>query len=106
MSYISTLRVQIKPGTAPAIEQLLQERLVPVRQELLTRGDVLAMMVIRAEEPADTYELITHWASKEAHDRNENSPAEQAALAAAAAYIAAAPAELAGSPIVELEERR
>jgi quinol monooxygenase YgiN len=102
MSYISTLRFQIKQGTAPDIERLIQERLVPVRQELLTRGDVLSMLVIRAEEPANMYEVITHWASKEAHDRNENSPAEQAGLAAAAAYMAAAPVELAGSLIVEL----
>ncbi len=61
MSYISTLRVQVKPGTGAAIERLIHERLVPVRQELLSRGEVLSMTVIRAEEPADTYEVITHY---------------------------------------------
>lgn len=103
MSYVSTLRVQVKPGTAPQIEQLLHERLVPARQDLLTRGDILYMAVIRAEDPADYYELITHWASKEAHDRNENSPVEQEGLAAALAYLVAPPVELDGSPIVELK---
>ena len=102
MPYISTLRVQVTLGRAYEIEQLLKERLVPVRQDLLTRGDVLTMTVVRAEDPADYYEVITHWASKEAHDRNEDSPAEQAGLAAAAAYLAAPPVELRGNPIVVL----
>jgi len=102
MSYISTLRVQVKPGTAHQIEQLVQERLVPLRQELRARGDVLFMTVVRAEDPPDSYEIITHWASKEAHDRNEDSPDEREGLAAAAAYLAAPPAELGGIPLVEV----
>lgn len=102
MSYISTVRVQVKPGLAQHIEQAIQERLVPARQALLARGDLLSMRVIRALDPADTYELITEWVSKEAHDRNEDSPTERDALAAAAAYLAAPPAELDGSPLVEL----
>ena len=43
---------------------------------------------INSQEPRDHYEIITHWASKEAHDRNEDSPAEREGLAAAAAYLA------------------
>ena len=102
MSYISTLRVQVKPGTGPQIEQLVHERLVPLRQELRARGEVLFMTVVRAEEPADHYEIITHWASKEAHDRHEDSPAEREGLAAAAAYLAAQPSEWGGTPVVEV----
>lgn len=105
MAYVSTLRIQIKPGTAQALEQLVQERLVPLRRALLARGDVLFMAVVRAADPADHYELITHWASQEAHDRNEDSPAEREGLAAAAAYLAAPPAELRGVPVVELGHR-
>ena len=80
MPYIATMRFQVKPGTAQVIEQieqLVQERLVPVRQDLLARGDLPFMTAVRADEPADHYDLITHWASREALDRYEESSAER-----------------------------
>lgn len=102
MSFVSTVRVRVNPGAGEQLEQLFQEHLLPARRTLKQQGDVLSMVLVRGSEPEDEYELITHWASKEAHDRNENSPAEAAVLRAAASLVAAPPSELSGTRVVEL----
>jgi hypothetical protein len=46
------------------------------------------------EAADDQYDLITRWASKEAHDRNEDSFMAEVYALAVACYLAARPTNL------------
>jgi heme-degrading monooxygenase HmoA len=92
--YVSTLRVRIKSGTANEVERLFTAHSVPAWRELQARGELLAVTLVRPEAADDQYDLITRWASKEAHDRNEDSFVAEAYALAVACYLAARPTHL------------
>jgi len=89
--YISTGYVRIRPGTYPLVKRVYREHFLPARQELFARGDILSMnlVILRRETDAEEVALITHWASKQAHDRSEGSPAEKAAERMLRGYLLA-----------------
>ena len=89
--YVSMLRVRIKSGTANQIERLFTAHCVPAWRELQARGELLSLTLVRSEAADDQYDLVTHWASKEAHDRNEDSFVAEVYAMAFACYIAARP---------------
>jgi quinol monooxygenase YgiN len=70
MCYVSTLRVRINSGTANQVERLFTEHIPPAWRELLARGELLSLTLVRSEAAEDQYDLVTQWASKDAHDRN------------------------------------
>ena len=89
--YVSMLRVRIKSGTANEVERLFTAHSVPAWRELQARGELLSLTLVRSEAADDQYDLVTHWASKEAHDRNEDSFLAEVYAMAFACYIAARP---------------
>lgn len=97
---MSTVRARFKPESVDEVERLFNEQFVPLRRQLKERGDLQRMALIRSASEPGAYELVSVWASKEAHDRNEQSALEQAVLGALAGHIAAPLDEFAGSVVV------
>src|SRR5437763_784091 len=89
--YVSMLRVRIKSGTANQIERLFTAHRAPAWRELQARGELLSLTLVRSEAADDQYDLVTHWASQEAHDRNEDSFVAEVYTLALACYIATRP---------------
>ena len=89
--YVSMLRVRIKSGTANEVERLFTAHSVPAWRELQARGELLAWTLVPSEAADDQFDLVTHWASKKAHDRNEDSFVAEVYAMALACYIAALP---------------
>lgn len=100
MSYVSINRVAVKLGTGPEVERAVAPYFA-TRQELLHEGDLLATYLVLGEDTAE-YALISVWASREAHERQEDSPDERAALAALAPFVAGRPIQFAGEVVAEL----
>lgn len=100
MSYVSILRVTLQPGSGPEVEAAIGP-FFQARQELIRQGDVLATRLVRGESQNE-YVLISVWANREAHERNEDSPEERAALGRLVAFIVAPPDEFAGEIIAEV----
>lgn len=98
MSYLSINRVAVKPGAGPDVERAVAPFLA-ARRALLGEGDLLATHLVRGEAE---YALVSEWASREAHDRHEDSPDERAALAALAPFVAGAPDQFAGEVVATL----
>ena len=78
-------------STANAVERLFTVHSVPAWRELQARGELLSVTLARSEVADDQYDLITHRASKEAHDRNEDSFMAEVYALAVACYLAALP---------------
>lgn len=102
MSYVSTIRARFKPESVDEVERLFNERFVPLRRQLKEQGDLQSMVLIRSASEPGAYELVSHWASKEAHDRNEQSAPEEAVLVALAGHVAGPLDEFAGSIVAEV----
>lgn len=100
MPYVSINRVTLKPGAGPEVERALGPFL-RARQELIRQGDLLATRLARGEGGTE-YALVSVWASRAAHERHEDGPAERAALAQLAPFVAGPPSEFAGEVIAEL----
>jgi hypothetical protein len=102
--YISTVYLRFKPGTYPLLERVYREQFLPARQELLTRGDIVSMTMVtlRRDTEAEEFALMTHWASKAAHDRSEGSPAEEAAAKAMRGYLLVPEKEVRHSQLEQL----
>jgi quinol monooxygenase YgiN len=84
MSYITTVSLRIRLGAGQEFERIAAEMMAG-RRELVARGDLLSTSLIRivADAQSEFYLLISHWASKEAHDRSEDNPADLEAQRAA-----------------------
>lgn len=100
MAFVSINRITLRPGTGAEVERAVAP-FVKARQELIRQGDLLGMHMARSEDQTE-YALVSVWASREAHDRNEDSPAEQAALRQLAPLAAVPPDEFTGDVIAEL----
>ena len=87
--YESTLRVRIKSSMANQVEQLFTEHKVPAWRELQARGELLSVTLVRVEASEVQYDLVTQWASKDAHDRNADTVVAEVYALAMACYIAA-----------------
>ena len=87
--YESTLRVRIKSGTANEVERLFTEHTTLAWRELQARGELLSVTLVRVEASEDQYDLVTQWASKDAHDRNADTFVAEVYALAVACYIAA-----------------
>ena len=88
MSYITTFSLRFKPGTRKDIERVYRDFVV-ARRELVARGELFStsMVLIGADAEGEDYQIISHWASKQAHDRNEHHPADLAAQRAATPFL-------------------
>ena len=89
--YVSTLHVRINSVTATQVERLFTEHILPVGHELQARGELLSVTLVRSEAAEDQYDLVTQWASKDAHDRNADGFVALIYALALACYIAARP---------------
>jgi heme-degrading monooxygenase HmoA len=85
MSYVTTISLRCKPGTRQEVEQVYRDFLVAGRRELVERGELFSTSLVRlgADAEGEDYQIISHWASKEAHDRNEDNPRDLEAQRAA-----------------------
>jgi quinol monooxygenase YgiN len=89
MSYITTVSLRFKPGTRQEVERVYRAVLLARRRELVARGELLSTSMLRlgADAEGEDYQLISHWASKQAHDRNEDNPGDLAAQRAATPFL-------------------
>ena len=99
MAYISINRAPIKPAEVAEFERIA-ERWLRGERERLPREELLSRQLVRADDRAE-YAVISVWASQEAHDRNEDSPAEREAMRLIAGLLAGAPEQLAGEVVAE-----
>jgi len=99
MAYISINRAPIKPAEAAEFERIA-ERWLRGERERLPREELLSRQLVRADDRAE-YAVISVWASQEAHDRNEDSPAEREAMRLIAGLLAGAPEQFAGEVVAE-----
>ena len=91
MAFVSSFRMRFRPGTGQYVERFYTERFVPGRQPLFESGDLLSMALLRIEVPGDraeTYELVSYWANKAAHNRAEDSPLDEEAAKTLVPYLA------------------
>lgn len=100
MAYVSIVRVAVKAGVDAVLESTVHE-FMRARQALQERGDLIATHMARTADGAE-YALVSVWTSREAHERNEDSPAEHAALQHLAPYVTAPPTEFEGEVIAEV----
>jgi heme-degrading monooxygenase HmoA len=99
MAYSSINHVAIKPAAAAEFERIAEWRLRGER-ERLPREELLSRQLVRADGLAE-YAVLSVWASREAHDRNEDSPAEQEALRLLAGLLVGQPTQFAGDVAIE-----
>src|SRR5438093_13729490 len=99
MAYISINRAAIKPESAPEVERIGAQWLHSER-ERLSRDELLSRQLVRADAGSE-YFVISVWASRAAHDRNEDSPAEQEALRLIVGMFAGQPEQYTGEVIVD-----
>src|SRR5918912_2727983 len=100
MAYVSINRAAIKPEAAPEFERIAAQWLHSER-ERLSRDELLSRQVVRADDGSEYY-VISVWASREAHDRNEDSPAEQEALRLIGGMFAGQPEQFTGEGIIDV----
>jgi quinol monooxygenase YgiN len=88
VAYITTVSFRVKSGFGKDLERVFREMVVG-RRELVARGDLLSSSLVRigADAAGEYYQLISHWASKEAHDRSEDNPADLEAQRAATPFL-------------------
>src|SRR5919199_2237737 len=103
MAYVSINRAAIKPEAAPEFERIGAQWLHSER-ERLSRDELLSRQLVRADDGSE-YFVISVWASREAHERNEDSPAEQEGLRQIAGLLAGQPEQFTGEVIVDASER-
>jgi quinol monooxygenase YgiN len=89
MSYITTISLRFKPGTRQEVERVFRDFLVAGRRELVERGELFStsLILLSADAEGENYQIISHWASKEAHDRHEDNPQDLAAQRAATPFL-------------------
>src|SRR6058998_2338517 len=102
MSYISINRAAIKPESAPEFERIGAQWLQSER-ERLARDELLSRQLVRTDDGSQ-YFVISVWASRAAHDRSKDSPAEQEALRLIAGMLAGQPEQFTGEVIVHVGE--
>jgi hypothetical protein len=73
-----------------------------LRRKLQEQGDLESMLLVRSGHEAGAYELVSRWASKEAHDRNEDGAAEQQLAQSLGSYVMAPPDEFDGTVVAEV----
>ena len=101
MTYISINRAPIRAEAAAEFEQVA-ERWLRGERERLPHDELLARQLVRGDAGGE-YAVISVWTSKEAHERSEDSPAEQEAMRLIAGYLAGAPApQLTGEVVSEV----
>lgn len=91
MPFMTTVSLRFKPGTRQEFERIYRDIFVPGRRELLAQGDLLstALIQVGADPDGSDYLLVSQWASKEAHDRNEDNPHDVETQRAASPYLSA-----------------
>ncbi|GEM_PF-4465103 len=100
MAYASTVRVSVTEGAAATAKSLVQQMLAN-RRHWQTSGDLLRAYVFCSEDQAQ-FELVSIWASKAAHDRHEDDPAEAPLLRQLVPHLTGQPSEVAGEVVAEL----
>jgi hypothetical protein len=91
MAFVSRIRLRFRSGTGQYLERFYADTFVPGRQALFARGELLSMALLRIEVPGDqaeTYDLVSYWANKAAHDRDEDSPLDLLSVTTLGGYLA------------------
>jgi heme-degrading monooxygenase HmoA len=99
MTYISINRVAVKPGSAAEFERIAAAWLRSERKRLPLE-ELIDRQLVRADSGAE-YAMITLWATRAAHERSEDSPAEREGLQQIAGYLAGPPEQFGGEVIGE-----
>ena len=99
MTHVAINRIPVQPGN----DELIRQSALAFFEERrsLLGGDLRSMQLVRSADGGE-YALISVWASRAAHDRHEDSPDEQAALAALAPFVAGPPTQFAGEAVASL----
>lgn len=97
MSYVSIVRVAVKPGAGFDVERGI-EQVLALRRSWVERGDLIASRIVRADDGAE-YALVSAWKDREAHQRHEDDPEEGKILAQFASSFAGPPQEFGGEVI-------
>lgn len=100
MAYVSINQVAVKSGSGPELERIAQQTLLRRGAGASTEG-LLSRYVIRLDDQTQ-YALISVWSSREAHERAEDSPEEQAVLSQLVGCLAGKPSEVCGEVVGEL----
>jgi quinol monooxygenase YgiN len=89
MPFTTTILLRCKPGTRQEMERVYRDYFLPGRRELIARGDLLsaAMIHVGADQESEDFLVVSQWASKEAHDRNEDNPHDVESQRAATPYL-------------------
>jgi hypothetical protein len=101
MAFVSRIRLRFRSGTGQYLERFYADTFVPGRHTLFARGELLSMALLRIEvlgDQAETYDLVSYWANKAAHDRNEDSPLDLLAVTTLGGYLATPGREVRRSP--------
>ena len=91
MPFTTTIVLRLKPGTRQEMERIYRDIFLPGRRELIAKGDLLstAMIHVGADQESENFLVVSQWASKEAHDRNEDNPHDIESQRAATPYLVA-----------------
>ena len=100
MTYVSINRAAVKPESAADFERIGAQWLRSER-ERLPREELLSRQLVRLDARSE-YVVISIWASRGAHDRNEDSPAEQEALRLIGGMFAGQPEQITGEVIIDV----
>jgi hypothetical protein len=89
VSSITTISFRCKSGTCQEVERVYRDFLLAGRRGLVERGELFSTSLVRlgADAEGEDYQIISHWASKEAHDRNEDNPQDLEAQRAVTPFL-------------------
>ncbi len=100
MAYVTINRAAIKPEAAAEFERIGAQWLRSER-ERLPREELLSRQLARVPDRSE-YFVVSVWANREVHDRNEGGPAEQEALRLIAGMLAGPPEQITGEVLVDV----
>jgi quinol monooxygenase YgiN len=91
MPFTTTILLRVKPGTRQEMERIYRDIFLPGRRELIAKGDLLstAMIHVGVDQESENFLVVSQWASKQAHDRNEDNPPDVESQRAATPYLVA-----------------
>src|SRR5437763_15218424 len=100
MTYVSINQAAIRPESTAEFERIGAEWLRSER-ERLPREELLSRELVRADDRPE-YVVLSVWASRAAHERNEDSPAEREALRLIVGLLAGQPAQFTGEVLADV----
>src|SRR5437016_1339309 len=100
MADVSINRVVITRESAAEFERL-GARWLRGERERLPPEELLSRQLVRADDRPE-YAVLSAWAGREAHERNEDGPAEREALRLAGGMFAAQPTQFTAEVLTDV----